>query len=237
MRRTTIFSRFASTLLKPVSIALGCLLSYPTHATVITFDDLPANTIVTNQYAALGVTFSLIGSSQAGPLIPPQLAPSGQFITPSSDYITGAFDYDIQILFTPGADQASILVMDAEEPFEMLAYLGSTLVATGTKTSLGGGFGGPNYLDAITGVVFDRVVIDLTNDLGSGPGGPEAYDNLSFELVATPEPATFTLLAFGALGLMQFRRKRVAAWPFAASRFGKAKRVTEFVPTLENALS
>lgn len=198
--------------------AFGLLLASTAIAaplTLITFDDLPnADTVVTNQYESLGVRFSLVDSPLAGPLIPPDRLRSN-VIVPSADYISGAFDYDMQIDFLRPAVFASINVLDAEEPFSIRAYLNGVQVATASVQSLGRGPGGPEFLATVQGVSFDRLLIDLTNDLGSGAGGPEAYDDLRFELapVAVPEPATLCLLGLAAAAAA-FVRRRPRIEPF-----------------------
>jgi hypothetical protein len=181
----------------------------PASAALIDFEDLPIGTILTDQYQSTGVVFSLIGSSQAGPLV--QLVGT-HAIAPSSDYLSGAFDYDIQIDFLGSALSASIRVLDAEEPFTIFAYNGSTQVGIATVQGDGRGPGGPAYIASYGATQFNRLVIDLTNDLGSGAGGPEAYDSLRFELAPqqAPEPATLALLGLGLVSIAASRRRTVA---------------------------
>lgn len=195
---------------KFVTSMLGCVwlaLGLPTAAIAATidFEDLPVATVVTTQYLNLGVVFSLLDSPQQGPII---ALVGSHALVPSSDYLSGAFDYDIQIDFARPALSASIRVLDAEEPFVVRAYSGGLLVGTAVVQGDGMGPGGPAYIASFAAVPFDRLVVDLTNALGSGAGGPEAYDNLMFELVRVPVPepsvaamlflaAVFLLVAFG----------------------------------------
>lgn len=203
---------------------LLCFLVSPGHATLvqIDFSSLSPGDVLTNQLP--GVTFSLLGSPPiAGPLVvnpgSTQTAGSaGNLITPTDQgspvCCVGPF-YDIAIDFASPIDFFSILALDAEanETYTLSAYLGGVPIAAQFSMSIVGSFsiptsGGPirqNALGAMGGLLlFDRVVIDLTNS-----EGPEVWDDVSFNVVSVtvPEPAPLFLLSFGILALVFARRE------------------------------
>ena len=110
--------------------------------------------------------------------------------------------FDIQFSFPRLVDFFSIQILDAEEAVTGQAFLGGTLVQSVQQGMLlglhsGSVFNGPVYrmnLGSVGGsLLFDRVTIDLTDN-----DGPELYDNVAFNILAVPEPATGLFLVLAA---------------------------------------
>lgn len=183
----------------------------------IDFEDLMAGDIVTNQYASLGVTFSLLGDSPVpGPTVidfPDDRylgsGATGVAITPGDDDIDPFFDINLD--FSTPIDYFSILSLDSDEPLTVSSFLGSTLV---DSVTFGPGTNLEVYeviLGSIGGTdLFDSVVIDVVAGPGDSgyAGGPELFDNLVFNPVnPVPLPGTVFLLAGGLVALAACRRK------------------------------
>ena len=87
-------------------LALGLLLAAPAQAVTITFDDLPARTVLSNQYAAQGVTFAANAFSGPGN------SGSGLPWAPNSDMtlasITGG-NTEVRTLGTPALVSGNVL--------------------------------------------------------------------------------------------------------------------------------
>ncbi|GBC62973.1 hypothetical protein DENIS_3959 [Desulfonema ishimotonii] len=177
----------------------------------IDFDDLTAGTIVTDQYSDQGVTFSLTGTSIAGPktvrVSSSTYAPaSGIALRPSED---GRTFYDIEMSFSTEIDYFSILSLDSDEPITATAYLGDDVV---DSVSFAAGGNTEVYELALGEVygrtLFDRVILDVVAGPGPGSGyagGPEYFDNLEYN--PTPEPGTVFLLGLGLIGLVSQRKR------------------------------
>ena len=205
--------------------ALGLIDVGSVSAVTINFDSLPVATVVTNQFP--GVTISLLGSTPiAGPRTyalqdtngVPQLifGASGNAITPGDNVgsISAPF-YDMQFIFDGVIDHFSLMALDAEESVIARAYLGNSLIASVNQgtfigTNIASVFNGPVYLlelGSIAGLArFDRVEIDLDQ-----AGGPELFDNLSFNPVPEAEAYAMLLAGLGLLGWVGRRKKLKAA--------------------------
>lgn len=192
----------------------------PAHAVVITFDGIPVGTVITDQFAGLGVTFSLLGSPPVpGPTISRTIYDAQAFGFGFENITTGldpADDqFDLLIAFSAPIDFFSIFVLDAEEPFSMLGSFQGFVVEIAMTTDLGhlaGPASGPLFfaaLGAIGGVhLFDAVLIDITNGSGSDTGGPEVFDHVVFNPLPLPEPSP--LAPFGILALVAFAFRHAA---------------------------
>ena len=179
----------------------------------IDFDALSVGTVVTNQFENLGVTFSLLNSPPVtGPVVTDihdtNYAPAtGLAILPGDDGADPFFD--IELSFAKTIDFFSMLSLDSDEPLSVQGFLDGELVQSvsfpaGTDLQVNhiqlGGIGGMQR--------FDRVVLNVTEGTAGGfSGGPEFYDNLSYNTV--PESSSvLSLLAFGACGIGFLLRKR-----------------------------
>ncbi len=189
------------------------------QASVITidFNDLSAGDVVTDQYSSSGVEFALLNTPAGYPAGPTAGAISGDVYDGASgmalipgDDLNDPF-YDMEIRFAQTIDFFSFSAYDSDEAFSAIAYLGDAEVAT---LNFSPGSNLQRY-DIIFGEIggaqlFDRVVLDITEgQQGSVLGGPEFFDNLSFnQTSAVPEPSTLILFGIGTLGLAGFSRKK-----------------------------
>ncbi len=182
----------------------------------IDFNDLSVGDVVTDQYASLGVSFSLL-DTPAGYVDGPVAVSINSSTYPPADGIAlvagddsrDAF-YDIELSFSQAIDYFSMLSLDSDEPLYVRGYSGSTLMQEkyyppGSNTQVWnlelGGIG--------SGLEFDRIVLDVVAGVeGQGyAGGPEFFDNLTYNPV--PEPATLFLFGSGLLGFAaRIRRKK-----------------------------
>ena len=92
-------------------------------------------------------------------------------------------------------------------------YEGSNLPTSytlATSTSSSAGTSGANYF-AFTGLSGSSQSFDLNADVISGYNNSKTDEFVGFEIVETPEPSTYVLLALGVLGLVVLRRAKVRA--------------------------
>ncbi len=178
-------------------------------AVTIDFNELPVGTQVTDQYAAQGVTFSLLdvpsGSSLVGPVAvelgSTYLPASGIAVRPSVD---NSIFYDIVMDFSTDISYFSMLSLDSDEPITVYGYLDGVEVAS---VYYAPGSDKQVWEMVLDGGRFDKVVLDLVAGPGRTgyAGGPEIFDNLEF--TPTPEPGTVILLGLGLLGLVSQRKR------------------------------
>ena len=161
----------------------------------VTFSEhaLADNTLVTNQFADVGVTLS------PGAYVNPQAG----FLSP--DYL-GNFTFNndptydpFSILFTNDVTGAAVEVVTNPGTTTFTALLNGSVVesfAAATSSTAGAYYG-------FTGVVFDELRIDPNNTFA-------LIDNVEFDTTATPvpEPASLLLLGSGIAGIAAKVRKR-----------------------------
>ncbi len=185
MRRAVLFMAFM------VAVAI------PTRAlaVTITFSEFPTGTLVSNQYAADGVTFS--GDLDGLPIITDDGAmPDSPVLSPNPPY-AGTFN----INFTNGATGVMFDsgFWDAIGTGDINVFnTANVLVGHVTNTGLG-----PQHMDFSAFGDIGRIEFNSLAD----PAGAD-IDNLSF--TAVPEPASLLLLGTGLLGAGLRRRKRSA---------------------------
>ena len=197
--------------------AMVCGLSVSGNAAItsIDFDDFGPGVSITDQYT--GVAFALLdipNSYPYGPVTvdtdPGKYSGSlGRAVAPGDD--RGDPFYDIEISFSPYIDYFSILSLDSDEPLTVRGYLNGIEVSSAYYPK------GSDYqvwnveLGAVGGThFFDTIVLDVRNNPGGHgtSGGPESFDNLSYN--AVPAPTTLLLLVSGLVGLAAIRKK---VWP------------------------
>ena len=171
----------------------GQIIGSPTGLTspavTITFTEygILENTVLTNQYAALGVTFSS-GMYEAGSPgdAASNVSPGGVATTPFSIY------------FTSVRSSAAVILVTNTGTSTFAAFLAGAPVDSFSAST------GPQRYYGFTGENFDQIQIT--------PGGLLNVGVLTqIELgSAVPEPSTYALLGTGLLGLLAWRRKRTA---------------------------
>jgi hypothetical protein len=171
----------------------------------IDFNDLLPGEVLTDQYFASGVTVSLLDTPPGyveGPVANtfdstkyPQASPAIA-LRPGDDVIDPF--YDIIFSFEQTIDYFSFWSFDSDEIVTVKGYRNGTLLQS---QSYGPGRDYQAYelvLGAIGGhLFFDTVIIDVVAGPGAigTDGGPELFDNLSFNTASAPVPvAAFTLL-------------------------------------------
>lgn len=189
--------------MKMLSLAGAALFAVSAHATLINFDDLAANTIVTNQYA--GVTFSSVGgaTNRAYPF-------SGASSLPN-------------ILCTANANGAvdclGLVQLDFANPVNNLKFMaiepnavGTAIVAaiyqngvfSANENIAGVGGAGNKLVDLSAYTNVTRLELRVHPD--EIPNQGVGYDDFSFNVV--PEPGTYAALGLGAAVLLRRRARR-----------------------------
>jgi hypothetical protein len=171
----------------------------------IDFNDLSIGEVLTDQYSTSGVTFSLLDIPQGYPEGPTANTYEGDpanypdssppiVLVPGDDY-SEPF-YDIIIYFDKPIDYFSFWSFDSDEIVTVKGYFNGELIQSQTYGP------GSNYkayemqLGSIGGTLrFDTVIIDVVAGGTTGTeGGPEFFDNLSFNTVSALVPAINLLL-------------------------------------------
>jgi hypothetical protein len=173
----------------------------PSPGTTVTFDasGLADGTVVTNQFA--GVTFSPGVYKRPYNDIFPAIAPGFGDDYMSNYFHGGGTGYVevITVQFSSVVSEAAIAL--AGEPYAIEARLGDTLVDSGSLIYPSPSPGKYGFL-GFTGIRFDRLILR--------PAGVDAFGVLSIDTVqftAVPEPAAFTLMIYGLLGLVRMGRR------------------------------
>lgn len=199
-------------------------LAASANATLITFDELAANTIVSNQYA--GVTFA---AGTGGLTVPNPTGSTQGFATntgmgvtplaggdvgggagsPLSGMVLHRFNADwlvengdpvFVITFASAITDFSLDFGGVSTPAScgIYAYSGGTQVASANGTA------GANFTLSLTGLTGVTQIAVTPGDFNDWVG----VDNVNYTLAATtPEPASFAILGLGAVALLRRRKK------------------------------
>jgi hypothetical protein len=166
----------------------------------ITFDEivLPANSLVTNQYSGLGVTFSGIYYDPQTGFGNVQGNDIGNFTFATQP----AFQNPVTLTFSTPVTAAA-LSFDADgTPYLFQAFLGGTQVDSFVDTV---GVSSSDYY-GFQNEVFNQIVI--TQD-GAGGGSDWVADNIQTSAAATPEPSYYFALSAGIIALLGFRKLKI----------------------------
>ena len=171
-----------------------------TPHTTILFSELglPADTVITNQYAGLGATFS--------PLLyqNPQGFPSPNIdTTPDSvsnfSFSGGATQTVFSIHFGSVLTEAAFAMITNPGTSLFEALLGGSVVDSG---SFGTSFGSPQNFYGFSGLAFDEIRVTP----GGANNGAMILDNLQIG-TPVPEPSTLLLMLAGSsLGIRRLRK-------------------------------
>jgi hypothetical protein len=213
--------------------ALGCAAALPAHAVTIDFDDVAGSQVViTNRYAALGVTlgtimnpFPLLGAFPAPATLPTVLG-GAQTWTEGFASATSPRQVAVSVA-TPATGQAGAggLLISFDFDVSFVSLVGNDVACTPsdceavtlTAYDAGGNRIGQTFSVAkLAG--FDRtfasialpgmrhVAFNYTNT----QFGFYAIDDLTFTAAVIPEPASAALLLLGLAGLAAARKRRSA---------------------------
>ncbi len=210
---------------KILLISMSALLASNAFATLINFDDLAVDTILSNQYAGQGVTFAA-GHNQ---LIPGLTTGStGAFATNTTMDIVSATGSNVGGLGTPTLVSGNLLrgfsgwlSEDGDASFTMTftnaisaVSLDFAGVATANVSGLYAISGGSVVASAVVGAGTGQATLNLAGlnvtEVVVLPGDFNDWvgvDNLNFT-EAVPEPATMVVLAGAALAAASRRRKK-----------------------------
>jgi hypothetical protein len=208
-------------------LATGLLLAASqASAVTLTFENLAAGTVLSNQYAALGAIFSanafsgpgtstsgeawatntdmtIVSSTgaDAGGLGLPGLV-SGNILHSATNWLDENGDASFRITFAGLATgfSAAFAGVSVGADVSLFAYNGATLV--GTVSGTGSGTGTTQFVLSFAGPVTSVAI---------RPGSFNDWvgvDNITYTLAPVPEASTFAMIGLGML-LLALRRLRV----------------------------
>ena len=203
------------TLFSLMFVMLLLISSNNTQATIINFDSLPEYIQVTNQFSALGVTFSGISASNGVPIVITSGSGLNELDFPPHSGNNAVYDDSGTIIanFNP----FSIMVgafFTYSTPITLIGYDALNNVV-GTVTSLysenyvSSGNPSNEFLSINYAPGISRLAI-----LGEPLGTSYVMDDFTFKQITNepkpiiPEPSTILLFSFGVAGIAGFIRKR-----------------------------
>lgn len=166
--------------------------------------EIAAGTVVTDQFAGLGVSFEEGLSLFEGGTPRPNF--TGDFALNFAN-VGGSFTiFDpLQIIFSQTVTAASFATTNNNTNNTVFtAFLGDTSVASfSTDVARPTGVGNENNIYGFEGLVFDRIEYDITS--GNRTFG---LDSISFNVAAVPLPAGLPLMLLGLGAFAALRRKK-----------------------------
>jgi hypothetical protein len=206
-------------------LALACAQA---SATTLTFEDLAAGTVLSNQYAALGATFS------PNAFTGPGTSTSGEPWSGLTDMtIVSSTGTDVGALGTPaGLVSGNILhsfagwvrETDGDPSFRITfsgpatgfsaAFAGVFSASTAADVTLFA-FNGATLVGTVSGASAGQFVLSFAGPVTSVAIRPGSFvdwvgvDNITYTLAAVPEVSTYAMMGLG-LALLAFKRRRVA---------------------------
>lgn len=193
-------------------------------ATTLTFEDLAAGAILSNQYTALGATFAPNTFTGAGSSTSVQ-----PWATNTDMTIVSSTGTDVGGLGTPaGLVSGNILrsfsgwLSENGDPSFTVTFSG---LATGFSAAFAGvstaadvtlfAFNGATLVGTVSGASTGQFVLSFAGPVTSVAIRPGSFndwvgvDNINFTLAVVPEVSTYAMMGLG-LALLAFKRRKVA---------------------------
>lgn len=187
--------------------------------TIIDFDDLALGTVLTDQYAKLGVTFSILKSTA---VITDTLSklPGTLNSAPNSVLVADRAGSGISINFDEARSRVGVLLdLSSNASYTVQAYSGAKLLEsiTATPDPLPGGL--TQAFVALEDVGITSLVMYSTSGsfemFSTGPLSNHlnfSFDDLKFDAPAgSPEPTSLLLIGVGGLAFLSVAGRRLAA--------------------------
>jgi hypothetical protein len=205
-------------------LASGLLLAAAqASATTLTFEDLAAGTILSNQYAALGATFSANAFSGTG------TSTSGEAWASNTDMtIVSSIGTDVGGLGTPALVSGNVLrsfagwLNEDGDPSFLITFSGA---ATGFSATFAGvttgadvtiyAYNGATQVGTVSGSGTGQFTLSFAGPFTSIAVRPGTFndwvgvDNITYTLTPVPEVSTYAMMGLG-LAVLAFRRRKSA---------------------------
>lgn len=206
-------------------LASGLLLAASqASATTLTFEDLVAGTVLSNQYAALGATFSPNAFSGPGS------SSSGETWATNTDMtIVSSTGPDVGGLGAPALVSGNVLhsfngwLAEDGDPSFKITFAGT---ATGFSAAFAGvsvpadvslfAYNGAALVGSVSGTTTGQFVLSYAGPVTSMAIRPGSFndwvgvDNITYTVAAVPEPGTYAMMGLMGLALLAFKRRQQA---------------------------